>query len=562
MVDARYAATRHADEAERVTARAAGRPPTGRARYAWALFAVVIAVAARRFADPRLGTQQLPYGTVLVATMIVAWLAGRRPALVVVFAGGIAANFFLLSPRLSFEPGPNHQSWGLVVFLMLGTVISLFGGFVHAQRAAAEATSEVIRRAEAALREANDRLELRVRERTAELARINESLRASEERFRVLVEGVKGYAILLLAPDGAIVAWNRGAERLFQRSADVVGSGIAALIPGLDGAMLHEAARGGSSEREALRADGTAFPIELEITRLDLQVELQDVVVGIVHDISERKRIEALDEQKQRRAEELRRKTEQLEADNRQMQDAARLQSEFLANMSHELRTPLNAIIGFADLMYGGVAGPVDDQHREFLGDILTSSRHLLQLINDVLDLAKVESGTLEIVPQPVELARVLGDVRDILRVVAAGRRIDLELQPTTGLGSVTVDPAKLKQILYNYVSNALKFTLEGGRVSIRAAVVGEVFRVEVEDTGIGIAGDDLRYLFVAFRQLDASTTKRYPGTGLGLALSKRLAEAHGGQVGVRSVPGVGSTFWVELPRLTVADTTRRTARR
>jgi len=545
-----------------VTARAAGRPLAGWARYAWALFAVVLAILARRFADPRLGTQQLPYGTVLVATMIISWFGGRRPALVVVFAGGISANFFLLSPRLSFAPGPNHQSWGLVVFLALGTVIALFGGFVHTQRAAAEATAEVIRRAEAALREANDGLELRVRERTTELARINESLRASEERFRLLVEGVKSYAILLLNPDGAIVAWNQGAERLFQRSADVVGSCITKLIPGLDAAMLQEAARGSAAEREAQRGDGTVFPIELEITRLDPQVELQGMFVGIVHDISERKRIEALDEQKQRRADELRRKTEELEADNRRMQDAARLQSEFLANMSHELRTPLNAIIGFADLLHGGMAGPLDAQHREFLGDILTSSRHLLQLINDVLDLAKVESGTLEIVPQPVELARVLGDVRDILRVAAAGRSIELELHPTTDLGSVTVDPAKLKQILYNYVSNALKFTLEGGRVSIRAALIGEAFRVEVQDTGIGIAGEDLRYLFVAFRQLDASTTKRFPGTGLGLALSKRLAEAHGGQVGVHSVPGVGSTFWVELPRLTVADAARRTARR
>jgi len=130
-------------------------------------------------------------------------------------------------------------------------------------------------------------------------------------------------------------------------------------------------------------------------------------------------------------------------------------------------------------------------------------------------------------------------------------RNIELELHLATDLGSVTVDPAKLKQILYNYVSNALKFTPEGGRVMIRATLHGEAFRVEVEDTGIGIAHEDLRHLFVAFRQLDASVTKRYPGTGLGLALSKRLAEAHGGKVGVQSVRGVGSTFWVELPRST-----------
>jgi signal transduction histidine kinase len=298
--------------------------------------------------------------------------------------------------------------------------------------------------------------------------------------------------------------------------------------------------------------------------------------VGIVHDISERKRLEALTEQKQRRADELRRKSEELEADNRRMQDAARLQSEFLANMSHELRTPLNAIIGFSDLLYGGLAGPIDAQQREFLGDILTSSRHLLQLINDVLDLARVESGAFEVVPEPVELARVIGEVRDIVRDIASDREIALELQLAADLGSAIVDPAKLKQMLYNYVSNALKFTPEGGRVTIRAAPAvasgsgrgpgpgpgNEAFRVEVEDTGVGIASADLRYLFVAFRQLDASATKRYPGTGLGLALTKRLAEAHGGKVGVHSVHGAGSTFWVELPRVTVAGPALRPARR
>jgi PAS domain S-box-containing protein len=540
-----------------VTNRAAGRPSRAWRGYGWALLAVVLAIAARRFADPRLGTAQLPYGSVLVATMVVVWLAGLRPALVVVFVGGLATNFFLQAPRLSFEPGPDHQGWGLVVFFILGSVIATFGGFVHTQRARAEATAEVIRRAEAALREAHDGLELRVRERTAELARSNESLRGSEERFRLLVEAVKGYAILMLGSDGAIVAWNGGAERLFERSAEVVGGNIAQLIPGLDGPALAAAARGGSAERQAVRPGGS-FSIELEITAL----EHQDRFVAIVHDISERKRLEEITEQKQRRADELRRKSEELEAENRRMQDAARLQSEFLANMSHELRTPLNAIIGFADLLHRGMAGPVEGQHREFLGDILISSRHLLQLINDVLDHAKVESGTLEIIPQPIELARVLSEVRDILRGVAAVRRIELQLQPAADLGSVTVDPGKLKQILYNYVSNALKFTPEGGRVSIRAALIGEAFRIEVEDTGIGIAGGDLRFLFVAFRQLDAGATKRYAGTGLGLALSKRLAEAHGGQVGVHSVPGIGSTFWVELPRLTVAATARQTAQR
>jgi len=526
-------------------------------RYAWALLAVVAAILARWFADPRLGTQ-LPYGSVLVATMIIAWFVGLRPALVVVFAGGLAANFFLQPPRWSFESSADHQHSGLPAFLFLGSVISVFGGFVHAQRARAEATAHTIRRTEAALREAHDGLEQRVRERTAELAQTNESLRASEEQFRLLVEGVRGYAILLLSAAGTIVVWNAGAERLFGRTAAIVGKPLTELVPGLDLAALLQGVPGGATECHALHSDGPAFPIELVITQLDQQ----DMFVGIVHDISERKHLEALTEQRQRRADELRRRSEELEEDNRRMQEASRQQSEFLANMSHELRTPLNAIIGFTELMHGGTTGPIDELHRDFLGDILTSSRHLLQLINQVLDLAKVESGTLELVPQPVELAHVIGEVRDILRGLAASRRIELEAALADDLGSVTVDPAQLKQILYNYVSNALKFTADGGRVTIRARLIGEAFRIEVEDTGIGIASEDLRYLFVAFRQLDGGAGKRFQGTGLGLALTKRFAEAHGGKVGVHSVRGAGSTFWVELPRVVAVTQVSRIARR
>jgi PAS domain S-box-containing protein len=516
--------------------------------YAAALGAIALAILARRLGDPRLGAEQLPYGSVLVAAMIVVWFAGLRPALIVVYAGGIAANFFLVAPRMSFTPGADHQSWGLLAFMVLGTAISMFGGFVHLQRARAEAAAATLRYTEAALREAHDGLDRRVRERTAELARSNESLRASEERFRLLVEGVRGYALLMFNASGAIVGWNGGAERLFERSTDVVGDSIAALIPGLQGAALAEAVRRGTGELEAVRPGDRVFPIELAITRL----EPQGVLVGIVRDISERKRLEAVTQDEQRRADELRRKTEELEADNRRMHESARLHSQFLSSMSHELRTPLNAIIGFSELMHRGAAGPIADQHREFLGDILTSSRQLLQLINNMLDLAKLESGTLEVAPQPVELTPVIGEVHDMLRGMAAGRHVAIELELAADLGSVTVDPAKLRQILYHYVSNALKFTSQGGRVTIRAALIDQMFRVEVEDTGIGIAPEDLRCLFIAFRQLDASATKRYPGPGVGLALTKRLAEAHGGTVGVRSVRGVGSTFWVELPRQTV----------
>ena len=171
------------------------------------------------------------------------------------------------------------------------------------------------------------------------------------------------------------------------------------------------------------------------------------------------------------------------------MQEANRLKSEFLANMSHELRTPLNAIIGFAELMHDGKVGPVSAEHKEYLGDILTSSRHLLQLINDVLDLAKVEAGKMEFRPEPVDLAQAgRRGARHPARARGAEAHPPRRWRSTPSLGEVVLDPGKLKQVLYNYLSNAIKFTPDGGRVTIRARARGRrAFRLEVEDTGIGI---------------------------------------------------------------------------
>jgi PAS domain S-box-containing protein len=264
-------------------------------------------------------------------------------------------------------------------------------------------------------------------------------------------------------------------------------------------------------------------------------------MAGTQTDITERKR-----------SEELRKKTEELEAMSLQNQEANRLKSEFLANMSHELRTPLNAIIGFAELMYDGKVGALSAVHKEYIGDILSSGQHLLQLINDILDLAKIEAGKMELRPEPVDPSVVVTEIRDVLREMAARRgiRIETEIDPT--LRSVVVDVPKLKQILYNYLSNGLKFTHEGGRVAVRVQGEGpEMFRVEVEDEGMGIRPEDVDHLFIAFQQLDASASKRHQGTGLGLALTKRIVEAHGGRVGVVSSVGQGSTFFAVLPRVT-----------
>ncbi len=256
---------------------------------------------------------------------------------------------------------------------------------------------------------------------------------------------------------------------------------------------------------------------------------------------------------------EVRERSEQLERQNRRIQEASRLKSEFLANMSHELRTPLNAIIGFAEILHDGQVDVASPQHQEFLGDILTSGRHLLQLINDVLDLAKVEAGKLEFRPERIQIARLIREVSAILRTALAEKRITLATKIDPTVTELILDPGRLKQVAYNYLSNALKFTAAGGLITIRVSAEGdEHFRLEVEDSGIGIAPPDLGKLFVEFQQLESGTAKRHQGTGLGLALTKRLVEAQRGTVGVTSEQGKGSTFFAVLPRhtsVTIEDT-------
>ena len=222
--------------------------------------------------------------------------------------------------------------------------------------------------------------------------------------------------------------------------------------------------------------------------------------------------------------------------------------SQFLANMSHELRTPLNAILGFSELLTDDVTSRFDDlQRRRFLGQIHTSGQHLLQLINDVLDLSKVEAGQMELRLQVVQLEGIIEDVRTTVEPLVRHKSLHLELEPGTDIRFVA-DPAKVRQILLNLVSNAIKFTPDGGQVSIRGRRAGQWIEIAVSDTGIGIAREDLGDLFTEFHQLSAGPGRQQEGTGLGLALTRRFAELHGGSVSVKSAVGKGSTFTVLLP--------------
>jgi PAS domain S-box-containing protein len=410
------------------------------------------------------------------------------------------------------------------------------------------------------LQRAHEELEQRVHARTAELVRTTQTLeievrerQRAEESLATTLDSI-GDAVIATDLDGRVVRMNPVAEQLTGWPLEAAkGRPLAEVFCILDedtrhpvespvARVLREGVVVGLANYTVLAArDGTERPIADSGAPIrGPKGEIRGVVL-VFRDQTEGRRMEAM-----------RAKSLHLESQNVRIREADRLKSEFLANMSHELRTPLNGIIGFAQLMHDGKVGPVSPDHKEYLGDILTSGHHLLRLINDVLDLAKVESGKMDLRPEPLEPERVIGEVRDILRTLAAQKHVELRTEVDARLMRIVVDPAKLKQVLYNYLSNALKFTPDGGRVAIRVAPEGEDdFRLEVEDTGIGIAAENLPKLFVEFQQLDATLGKKHQGTGLGLALTRKLVEAQGGRVGVRSEPGRGSVFFAILPRVT-----------
>ena len=261
-----------------------------------------------------------------------------------------------------------------------------------------------------------------------------------------------------------------------------------------------------------------------------------------------------------------------LQEKNIELEHASRMKSEFLATMSHELRTPLNAIIGFSEALKDGLMGEMSDSQHEYIGDIFTSGQHLLSLINDILDLSKVEAGMMALELESVDINSLLSNSLSIVREKAAAQHIHLELEIGHDLGAAQLDMRKTKQIVYNLLSNAVKFSSQGGRVILRArhvprSAVGivsdnwpshgfpladneysEFLEICVIDNGIGISKDNMAKLFQAFTQIDSSLARKFEGTGLGLAMVKQLAKLHGGTVAMASAEGEGSRFAVWLP--------------
>jgi signal transduction histidine kinase len=276
-----------------------------------------------------------------------------------------------------------------------------------------------------------------------------------------------------------------------------------------------------------IRKDGSRFPAVVSVTALR---DAQDAIIGYL--------LIGTDNTARKQAIEL--------------EYANRMKSEFLANMSHELRTPLNGIIGFTEFLIDEKPGPLRPKQKEYLSDVLTSARHLLQLINDVLDLAKVEAGKMELHPETFPVRQAVEEVTAVIKGIAQKKHIAVGIEVSDGLDAVTLDQHKFKQVLYNLLSNAVKFTDEGGQVDIHARRLGSHrLEVQVRDTGIGIKAEDINRLFTEFEQLDSGTARRFEGTGLGLALTKKIIEFQGGRIDVESEPGKGSVFTVVLPVMT-----------
>ena len=229
-----------------------------------------------------------------------------------------------------------------------------------------------------------------------------------------------------------------------------------------------------------------------------------------------------------------------------ELEAASRHKSEFLATMSHELRTPLNAIIGFSQVLKQQMYGPLNERQADYVEDVLSSGQHLLNLINDILDLAKVEAGRMELQPSTFELPELLENAASMVRERATRQGTDLTLAVDGSVGAMEGDERKVKQILFNLLSNAVKFTPSGGKVNLAARVADEQVVISVHDTGIGISAEDQEKIFEEFYQVGASRTQE--GTGLGLALTRRLVELHHGHLTVESEPGVGSTFTATMP--------------
>ena len=347
----------------------------------------------------------------------------------------------------------------------------------------------------------------------------------------------KSDAILVTAPDGTAMYWNAGAEAHFDKAS----TELTGLWPNQISELERRTAiEQGDTEHEHWRVDkdGNQLWVSALIAPLFDKDGCLQGFTKVTRNTTESKQAESL-----------------LNNKNLDLQNAALLKNKFLANMSHELRTPLNGIIGFAEFLVDGKPGSVNEKQKEYLQDILNSGRHLLQLINDVLDLAKVEAGKMTFEPEVFSVEQAIDEVCAVTKPLAQKKGIRIEVLVAPEVDCVTLDQHRFKQVIYNLLSNAIKFTDRGGKAKIDVAMRDSSrFHLVVQDTGIGIKTDNISRLFKEYEQLEAGATHRFEGTGLGLALTRKIVEMQGGEIAVESVLGKGSSFTIVLPLFMTDD--------
>jgi len=394
------------------------------------------------------------------------------------------------------------------------------------------------------LRTLNDMLEETIEERTRELTdeinerkQAEECLKESEQRFRTIFESNSVGLIALRIEDNKFYMCNRAICRMLGYSEDeLLRLSIVDIHP--KNKLPHvirqfeRRVKGEISVAEDLpvrRKDGSVFYADLNTSPIILDGKPH--IIGAFRDVTERRKLQVS------------------EIARLAAEEACRTKSDFLANMSHELRTPLNSVIGFSEVLQDELYGPMNEKQREYVDNIQASGRHLLSLINDILDLSKVESGKMELQLSVFPLRELLNDSLMMFKdkALKGALGIHLELAPEAD-ANIRADQRKLKQIMFNLLSNAIKFTPAGGTLDVSARLTPDSVEIAVADTGIGIKAQDIPKLFKPFAQLESVYTKGFEGTGLGLALTKRLVELHGGRIRVRSEFGAGSSFSFTIP--------------
>ncbi|WP_373527668.1 ATP-binding protein [Nostoc sp.] len=488
------------------------------------------------------------YPLFLAAVMVSSWYGGFNPGLFATFLSAMVCAYFLLPPFYSLAVS-GFSAVGLLQFVLVALLISLLNTALR------EARSQAQKNARAAQQNYDS------------LRQIQDTLRQSEERYRLLIEGVTNYAIFMLDPNGNFTSWNIGAERILgYQEAEIIGQPFErifspdAIKQGQPQQVLTKAVTEGFSKenRWHLRKDGNFFWAHCVITPLRDENGNLRGFSKIMQDITERKQAEEEKEQLLLREQAARAVSEAAQS---AAEAANRSKDEFLAIVSHELRTPMTAIIGWAGMLQ---TGALDEAKVTLALEIIERNANLqMQLIEDLLDISRIVRGELSLSIDLVDLVKVITAAIEVVQSLADAKSIQIETILDTSIEKISGDSDRLQQVVLNLLTNAIKFTPNEGRIKVQLSKEvgsGEEFsqtsifnyvQIQVSDTGKGISADFLPHVFERFCQADSSHTRSNKGLGLGLAIARHVVELHGGTIQAQSQGiGQGATFTVKLPIL------------